>query len=302
MKSRIYITYVFILFIIHLIGCSGNKNFYLGINTPHDIPEIFAPGIISTEKTELNAVFSADNNEFYFGRYFQEGNKPARAAIWKMKYENGKWGDPHVCVFSDGKSDVNPAISKDGKKIFFGSSRENTWGARDIYVSYRQKDGGWSKAENLGKTVNSPGNDNHPSVTADGTIYFHSDKPGGFGKQDIYRSMFSNGKYSVPENLGENINTEFAECDAFIDPDEKYIIFTSIDRPDSYGGADLYISYKTDDINWTKPKNLGEKVNTEYIDFCPKVSNDGKYLFFSRYKDGTSDIYWVSADFIKKLK
>ena len=302
MRFRPYFLYTVFFLLLIVNGCPGNNQLFLGQEPPGDFPEKFAPGVISTMETELNAVFSADNSEFYFGRNYYGDNESGRAAIWEMRFKNGKWSDPYVTVFSDGKSDVNPAISKDGKKIFFGSSREDTWGARDIYVSYRKKDGTWSKAENLGKTVNSSGNDNHPSVTANGTLYFHSDKPGGFGKQDIYFSKFSDGIYSAPVNLGENINTEFADCDAFIDPEERYIIFTSLERPDSYGGADLYISYKTDGKNWTKPKNLGEKINTEHIDFCPKVSNNGKYLFFSRYKEGTCDIYWVSADFIKEFR
>ena len=80
------------------------------------------------------------------------------------------------------------------------------------------------------------------------------------------------------ENLGPNVNTIYDEGDAFIAPDESYIIFSSQDRSDSIGGQDLYIAYRKADGSWTQAKNMGESVNSESGEICPSISLDGKYF------------------------
>jgi hypothetical protein len=97
--------------------------------------------------------------------------------------------------------------------------------------------------------------------------------------------------------LGDAINTPHYEADVFISPDEKYIIYCS-ERPDSKGKGDLYISFKNDKGEWQPAKNMGTPINTEGYEFCPFVTSDGKFLFFSR----GGDIYWVAAEVISSLK
>ncbi len=83
-------------------------------------------------------------------------------------------------------------------------------------------------------------------------------------------------------NAGDTINSKFREWDPFISNDESLILFIS-DRPHGFGGGDLYISLKNEDGNWLKPINLGGKVNTTDYEYCPYISRDGKYLYFSRF-------------------
>ena len=97
-------------------------------------------------------------------------------------------------------------------------------------------------------------------------------------------SAYQNGRFQKPESLSDSINTTATEYDAFIAPDETYIIYTSIGKKDSYGSGDLYVSFKINNI-WTVGKNLGEKINSPYMDQCPMVTNDGKYLFFTSFRD-----------------
>ncbi len=80
------------------------------------------------------------------------------------------------------------------------------------------------------------------------------------------------------------MNTEFSEHDPFVAPDESYLIFTST-RPGGFGREDLYIGYKKVDGSWTEPKNMGKTINSSGVDFCPMLSPDGKYLFFTRNID-----------------
>jgi Tol biopolymer transport system component len=117
------------------------------------------------------------------------------------------------------------------------------------------------------------------------------------GAADIYCSRFMNGRYHKPENLGDSINSKYPDSCPCIAPDESYIVFQSV-RPDNCSpGFNLYVSFcKTNGI-WTKGKNLGRKINEREASI-PKISPDGKYLFFKR----ESDIYWVDAKIIDELR
>jgi hypothetical protein len=115
---------------------------------------------------------------------------------------------------------------------------------------------------------------------------------------DIYFSRFINGSYSKPEKLANDINsTQFVESDPLISPDEHYIVFFSLERPNNIGQYDLFISYSLKNNRWTKPINLGEEVNKGYARF-PRFSPDAKYIFFVR-QDG---VYWVDSSIIHNTR
>jgi len=101
--------------------------------------------------------------------------------------------------------------------------------------------------------------------------------------------------------MPEIFNSSDVNWTPFVSPDESYIIFSS-DRDgngNGYNACDLFISFKDADNRWTKPINMGNKINTDKIERFPWVSPDNKYLFFVR---GFGDIYWVSASVIKELR
>lgn len=87
-----------------------------------------------------------------------------------------------------------------------------------------------------------------------------------------------------------------------ISPKGDYIIFTSHGFEDHLGGGDLYISFRNDDKTWAQAINMGPEINSSFIEYCPNISPDGKYFFFTSKKKGTEDIYWVSTMIIKQLK
>jgi hypothetical protein len=101
--------------------------------------------------------------------------------------------------------------------------------------------------------------------------------------------------------LGESINSEYAEGDVLIAPDESFIIVNCSGRPDTNGRSDLYISYKKEDGTWAELKNMGNKINSSGTDYCPMLTPDGKYFFYTRTDTGNGDIYWVDAQIIKEL-
>lgn len=269
---------------------------YLGQKPPGLTPEIFAPGIVSTAQGEFNAAFSPDGKEFFYSVNEPSGRETMRF----MTYDNNRWTPPRPAPFVSRQNDCDPIFSHDGNRLYFISTRpkKDKAGSRDWDIWYVERtDTGWSEPINIGPPVNSNKDEYYVSLTMDGTIYFASNRAGGLGSFDIYRSRLVDGQYDKPENLGASINTKYLEHDPFIAPDESYLLFTSVDRPGGFGTGDLYISTRKKYGTWTKCKNLGEAFNTNGYDFCPIVSPDGKYFFFTR----KGDIYWVSIEAIEKL-
>lgn len=159
----------------------------------------------------------------------------------------------------------------------------------------------WSTPVPFGSTINTIHHDSYPCLSSNKNMYFFSRKPGGFGASDIYMSEFIDGKYQKPINLGANINTIYDEWDAYIAPDETYMIYCSI-MPGGLGEDDLYISFRQNRGVWGKPIHMGNKINTSGSENRPYINPDGKYLFYAGIKDSNRDIYWVSSEIIKKFK
>ena len=111
-----------------------------------------------------------------------------------------------------------------------------------------------------------------------------------FGSRDIYYSRFDKSSFTGPIHLGREINTEYSEGDVLIAPDESYMIVSSSGRPDDLGNGDLYISFKKEDGSWTNLMNMGNNINSSETDYCPMLSQDGKYFFFTSKRSGNGDI------------
>jgi hypothetical protein len=275
------------------------KGAYLGQRPPGLIPEIFAPGYISTEKRELNSVFTPDGTEFYFsistpGRGYQ---------IYITKQLEEGWSQPQGVSFSSQKSDVDLCITPDGKRLYFGSNRSVNGKPQDnMKIWYVERtDNAWSEAKYLDSPINEGRRALYPTVSNNGTMYFQAIRNDTLGERDIYYSELKNGNYAEPVRLGESINSIYAEGDVLIAPDESYMIVNCSGRPDTNGRSDLYISVKKEDGNWANLKNMGDKINSSGSDYCPMLSPDGKYFFYTRTDTGNGDIYWVDAQIIQEL-
>ena len=276
---------------------------YFGQEPPGMTAKMFAPGVISTDRSEVNSVFSPDRNEFYFTTWSIEiGTK-----IMVTSLVDGRWTAPEVAPFSNHPSDVDPAFSNDGKRVFFGTRRPRPGETAtrkdgfDMWFADRIKTG-WAEEQYLGSVVNSGKSQIYSTVTRDGTLYFQAVRGEGYGKADIYRSRLMGGVYQMPENLGPVINSENYEGDVFIAHDESYLIVSIYGRNDSLGEADLYISFRSLNDSWSPLRNMGRAINSDKRDFCPMVSPDGKYLFFSSKRAGEGDIFWVDAKVIETLR
>lgn len=275
------------------------NNMYLNQEPPGMTPKLFAPGIVSLkDRYEFGSVFTRDGKEFY---YAIEGAQ--RPHIEYMKFENNRWSEPIKLLSSDKYGYNDPFLSPDEKKLFFISDQamDGKGDKKDIDIWYVQREGkGWSKPINAGKQINSTHNEYYISFTKGGTMYYSSNKEADnvkSHKYDIYNSPFVKSSFGTSIRLGSAINSEHYEADVFVSPDEEYMIYCA-ERPDGFGRGDLFISFKEANGEWGKAKNMGNAINTEGYEFCPFVTSDGKYLFFSR--DG--DIYWVDAKVISQIK
>ncbi len=173
-------------------------------------------------------------------------------------------------------------ISPDGQYLFFaGCGRKDGIGKCDIYYSKLVGDQ-WSVPQNLGTPINSPYWESQPTLSADGkTLYFVSDRRGGYGSYDIYKSTYAGaGKWGNPVNLGPNINTADEEFSPFIHSDNKTLYFCSDGWP-GFGEKDIFFSKKNNDGTWNKPTNIGYPINTAKQESSLFISNDGKQAYFA---------------------
>lgn len=240
---------------------------------------VFARGVISAGDYDSHPAFSPDGKTVYFVR---SAPNFRFWAILVSHFENGAWSTPQVAPFSGQYSDADPFITRDGSHLFFiskrpvdGKPREDT----DIWVMDKTA-ADWSEPRNLGAPINSEKDEWYPTLSNDATLYFGSGRSGGRGDTDLYRAHFKNGRYADAENLGDAINTPKDEYEPYIAPDQSFLVFMACGRPDTLGQCDLYVSRNKDGA-WTPPTNLGQKINSDGMEYSPKLSPDGRYFFWT---------------------
>lgn len=266
---------------------------WLGQPLPGDTPVVFGPGLISTDAREINLVFSADGREAYLTRVV---DGTARLLLLR-RLDDGSWSAPERLQLVPGLPDADiadPALSPDGVRLYFVSGAptdEFGTGNGNIWVSRRHGEG-WTAAALLPAPVNSPSAEYYPIVVADGSLYFSSNRPGGLGDLDVYRAQWRDGRFEAAVNLGAPVNTPQTEVDAYVSPDE-HLLVVSARREGNRGALDLYLSVRTPDGRWGELAALGDEVNTALTDYCPAVSADGRYFFFSRRTPQGGDVYWM---------
>src|SRR5688500_13504565 len=181
---------------------------YFGQKPPGLTPERFAPGVVSTSAIEINGVFTPDFREFVFSRRLD-----GVFTLFRSTLEGSKWSAPQpLRLFPGGMAGVavDMAISPDGQEMFFlGRYKPGVApneGPFDIWVS-RKKNGAWTTAETVPAPVSTDAWESYPTVVADGSLYFVSNRPGGVGRSDIYRApRLPDGRFGEPVNIGRPAN------------------------------------------------------------------------------------------------
>ncbi|WP_106794962.1 PD40 domain-containing protein [Aquimarina sp. Aq78] len=311
MKRRYYfLSMIAFVFILQSCKPINSNNSYIDEKLPGIVPELFAPSFVNTNAIEINTVFNASFTEMFFTRIID-----GSFIIHHSNLINGKWAVPQpIQMYTDQKNEsvaIDPSITQDGDTMYFlGVSPEDRLkkGKPDIYRS-QKIDGKWQIASKVGYPVSTEKYvESYPVVVADGSIYFTSNRPGGLGKGDIYRAQYlGEGKFDTPMNIGSEVNSEEGQRGTYVAPDESYLI-TGNTYTDEKGFA---ISFKKNN-KWQVPVHLdiGEPLKKDWIYFCPYMSPDGKYFFFSkRYsnppKSGwkgvtKGEVYWVDVNTVFK--
>lgn len=205
--------------------------------------------------------------------------------IARINKEDGKWSEPNLLSFCDEFKYLEPFLSPDGKRLYFASDKplSNT-NKRNFDIWYVERAGlndSWSEPVNLGKPVNTELDEFYPSVTANNNLYFTLESPDGYGKDDIYFSEWKDGAYSKPILLDTTINSSGYEFNAFVSPDESFMLFTKYNEPGGLGSGDMYISKKSLDGKWQKAENMGEQINTKFMEYCPFYNANTQTLYFT---------------------
>lgn len=175
-------------------------------------------------------------------------------------------------------------LSLDGKFLFFSRcNAPGSLGNCDLYAAKLSKDSTWTDIKNLGPNVNSAGWESQPSLSHRGdTLFFASNRVGGFGLSDIYYSVKdTKDNWQKAKNLGPIINTVNSEVSPFFHHRFNVLYFSSNGHPFTFGGFDIYKAYKTNNV-WVEPKNIGPLVNGEGDEYYFTIDSKSHDLYYAR--------------------
>jgi len=258
------------------------KGPYFGQKPPGSQAELFAPRAITYEVHESPSI-SPDFTDMIIDS-MEEGTK-----YYKMI--DGVWTLQEEMPFDLPPGTSNGIfLSPSGQRIYFQMWKDND----ENYYMSEKKNGKWTTPRILVEEVNSFKVHWQFSTAENENLYFSS---GG----RILVSVFDGMQHGSPIPLKLESGEDLRGVTPFIAPDESYLIMSGgFHKQDS----DLYISYRLDSKKWTQPINLGSSINREgTLDLCPKISPDGKYLFFISQRPGPNfQIFWADAGFINSLK
>jgi hypothetical protein len=299
---------------------------YLGQTLPGDTPQPFAPGIVSCGLYTRDITWTPDGKELYFSVSAFGFN-----LVFQTRLVDGIWTEPAPAPFARDSRFMfyEPHVTPDGKRLLFLSDKPRVEGGernQDIWAVNRTAYG-WGEPHLLGDTICSDDAEYYPSTTRNGTLYF-TRQPKGERTNYIYRARPHGDSYGPAEKLGPEVNCGTSRFNAFIDPDERFIIVPATGMPDTVGDTDYYIVFRNARDEWSRPVNLGALVNTPSgREYSASLSPDGKYLFFmttrpnpavpdllkrgaymelqaalTRPGNGNATIYWMSAGFLERLR
>ena len=282
--------------------CENGKRF---VANPQNYSIVNIGREINSDYDDYSPVLNEDGDEIVFTTRRKDGNlnedvyednKPWEDVFWAKK-ENGKWnfakniGPPVNTLYHNS----NTPLSADGTINFLYTDD----GAGDILQSNLQSDGSWSEPEPLPGIINSSYSEKSVSISKDEqTLYFTSNRPGGFGGLDLYKATKNKkNEWTYVKNLGPTINTEFDEEGPFIDYDGVTLYFSSRGH-EGMGGHDIFKStFNAETNRWSTPANLGYPINTPDEDVFFISSPDGKTAYYSSLKEegmGYQDIYVIT--------
>ncbi|MEA3447984.1 MAG: hypothetical protein U9Q98_05980 [Bacteroidota bacterium] len=285
---------------------------------------------INSKYVDANPSITADETVLIFTSRRPESSKTLRDPVTGEYFDNiyishkqkdGTWSEANPIPGEINTTDAYEAsssISPDGKTIFIYMNINGITQSGDIYVSHKNNEGTWTKPQPLRekspsgffkkighgfdilfhgeKSINSSYFETSACITADNnSLYFISERmKKGLGQGDVWVTHKIGHGWSVPRNLGKNINTVDDEISVFIHPDGNTMFYASNGKH-SMGGYDILMSKKKDG-KWSDPVNMGYPINTPYDEFHFALSADGNTAYISSNREssmGKSDVYSI---------
>lgn len=261
-------------------------------------PEIFLPGIVSCENSEVKITFSADGKLMLWGSVDKEGN----LSILKSEINKESWTTPEPVSFSSDSNDFDPSFSADGRTVYFFSNRSGGFGGDDLYsVEYDSARMSFGTPVNMGNSINTAGDEWGPAESPNGEKFiFCTDGLKGKGMHDIYTCEKTSDGWSIPSSVSA-INHEDDDFDPVILHDNKTILFT---RRLNENEAYLYISSLSAE-GYSIPKKLNNKINIKDTwNFGSCINAADKYsVYYSTHiknnSQGRLDIYKIKYDLMQ---
>jgi hypothetical protein len=242
-------------------------------------PTVWSVPPISSDQFESHPAFDPWTGDLWFVR------STPQFRGWRIKISHcGKagWTAPADAPIAGDGVEADPWFTPDGRTLWFISTRsiDGVKGkSLDIWRVSRGKDGRWGTPERLPEPVNSAGQEWFPRVAADGWLYFGSDRPGGFGKTDIWRARQDGAGKWIVENAGPNLNSTGDEYEPLPSPDGKWMLLS----------ADAYYRSERTAKGWGPRVRLGSEVNANGSEIGAALTPSGKSWLMARdMKDGRS--------------
>lgn len=247
-------------------------------NASTEEPLIFLEGLISDGWDNRDITLSPDGHELFYTIQYEN----RISVIMQLSRKGDNWGEARVAWFSGVYKDLEASFAPDGKALYFASNRPMLSSEKetgDFNIWFLQKtDAGWSQPKPLDTLINTEKDEYYPSVARSGHLYFTRDN--GETREDIFVAASEGNGYAVPVALSDAVNSKGYDFNAFIDPDERFILFSSYKRDDDLGGGDLYISHRIHG-EWQPAQHFEKPINSPAIDYCPYISPDGEWFYFT---------------------
>ncbi|GAB3828529.1 OmpA family protein [Pontibacter rugosus] len=259
------------------------KGVYLNMGNPINSPYAdYGPTL--SDENEVFIYTSKRNMDDFKGRSNED--------LYYSKQNNGFWeeaksfGKPINSIYNEGSA----CLSRDGNTLYFARCEApDGYGNCDIYKATKQADGSWGQIQNLGAKVNSDAWDSQPSLSkSEDTLYFASDRLGGFGLSDLYFTHKNKkGEWQPAQNMGPVVNTRESEVSPFFHPKYQVLYFSSRGQLNNFGDFDIYKTYQVQG-HWQEPRNIGPLVNGRGSEYYFTIDAASKNLYYARSE--TDDI------------
>lgn len=249
------------------------------------------PDALSSGEYDSSPTFSQDGTEVYF---FRADRGFGRYRLLSSRCVEGRWTEPAPPSFARaGVSEADPALSADGRWLYYVSARADPAGERlDIWRAQRNAEGAWGEPERLPEPVNSADSQLLPRPQPDGRLLFGSSRPGGMGQGDIYLATPGTDGHWRVDNVGPPVSTAANEYEAELSRDGKVLVTVANRGTTSH----LYV-YVRDGATWRERGRVPAR--TDVFQVGPLLSPDGRRLLFSQADAGERSGEWFLIDLEK---